>query len=96
VDIAVVEAGAAGITGGGTKTDEAAKEQPPPKKKGFGLAGLLAPGGSEKKSSEVTGSAAARGVDRELGAKGGPIKTMVNVTLTPADIAAFKKEGNLR
>jgi predicted Zn-dependent protease len=95
-DIAVIEAGAAGLTGSGTKTDEATKEQPPPKKKGFGLAGLLGPGGSEKKSSEVTGSAAARGVDRERGAKGGPVKTMVAVNLTPADIAAFKKEGNLR
>jgi predicted Zn-dependent protease len=96
VDIAVVEAGAAGLTEGGTKTDDATKEQPPPKKKGFGLAGLLAPGGSEKKSSEVTGSAAARGVDKERGAKGGPVKTIVAVNLTPADIAAFKKEGNLR
>ncbi len=83
-------------SGGTTKSDGTKKDQPPPKKKGFGLGSLLAPGPSEKKSAEVTGSAAARGVDKELGAKGGPVKTVVPVTLTAADIAAFKKEGNLR
>jgi predicted Zn-dependent protease len=99
-EIAAVEAGAAGLTGdtgkSGTKKDEAKKDEPPPKKKGFGLGSLLAPGPSEKKSAEVTGSAAARGVDKETGAKGGPVKTIVVVNLTPADIAAFKKEGNLK
>jgi hypothetical protein len=94
-DIAVVEQGASGLTGG-TAKEEPKKDEPPPKKKGFGLGSLLTPGGSEKKSAEVTGSAAARGVDKELGAKGGPVKTMVVVNLTPADIAAFKKEGNLK
>jgi hypothetical protein len=99
-DIATVEEGAAGLTGGGrsgeAKKDDTKKDEPPPKKKGFNLGGLLAPGPSDKKSAEVTGSAAARGVDKELGAKGGPVKTIVAVNLTPADIAAFKKEGNLR
>ena len=33
----------------------------------------------------MTGSGAARGVDKELGAKGGPVKTIVAVTLTGAD-----------
>ncbi len=91
-DIVGVEAGASGLTGATTKT--ATKDQP--KKKGFGLGGLLAPGSSEKKSAEVTGSAAARGVDKETGAKGGAVSTIVVVTLSPSDIAAFKKEGNLR
>lgn len=100
-DIATVEAGAAGLTGGtgksgDAKKDEPKKDEPPPKKKGFGLGSLLAPGPSEKRSAEVTGSAAARGADTELGAKGGPVKTIVVVNLTPADIEAFKKEGNLR
>lgn len=95
--IATVEAGAAGLTGDTTKKPaDTKKDQPPPKKKGFGLGSLLAPGPSEKKSAEVTGSAAARGVDKERGAKGGPVKTLVALNLTPADIAAFKKEGNLR
>lgn len=96
-DIAVVVGGAAGLTGGETKKEEPKKDEPAPKKKGFGLGSLLAPSsGSEKKSAEVTGSAAARGVDKELGAKGGPVKTIVVVNLTASDIAAFKKEGNLR
>jgi beta-barrel assembly-enhancing protease len=99
--IATVEAGAAGLTGDtgkpeAKKDDTRKDDPPPPKKKGFGLGSLLAPGPSEKKSAEVTGSAAARGVDKELGAKGGPVKTIVVVNLTPADIAAFKKEGNLK
>ncbi len=99
-DIATVEAGAAGLTGDTgkpeAKKDDTKKDEPPPKKRGFGLGSLLAPGPSEKKSAEVTGSAAARGVDKELGAKGGPVKTIVAVNLTPADIAAFKKDGNLK
>jgi len=88
-EIATVEEGAAGLTG------STAKKTPPPKK-GFGLGTLLKPGATEKKSAEVTGSAAARGVDKERGAKGGPVKTMVPVTITAADIAAFRREGNLR
>jgi beta-barrel assembly-enhancing protease len=103
-DIAAVEGGAAGLTGGGgsAKTGgEKGKEgtdQPDDakKKKGFGLASLIRPGDSEKKSAEVTGSAASRGVDTERGAKGGPVSTAVVVALTPADAAAFKKEGKLK
>ncbi len=98
-DIAGGEEGAAGLAGSSTKqTDKqkATKNDPPPKKKGFGLGSLLAPGPSEKKSAEVTGSAAARGMDKELGAKGGPVKTIVAVKLTPDEIAAFKREGGLR
>ena len=67
-----------------------------PKKKGFGLSGLIKPVGTEKKSAEVTGSAASRGVDTERNAKGGPVKTMVAVKVSPADLDAFRKEGNLK
>jgi beta-barrel assembly-enhancing protease len=108
-EIATVAAGAAGLTGGsgGSATASGAKgkgeagtetgqQDETKKKKGFGLGGLLRPGDSEKKSAEVTGSAASRGVDTERGAKGGPVSTAVAVALTPADVAAFKKEGKLR
>ncbi|RPJ85561.1 MAG: hypothetical protein EHM13_00605, partial [Acidobacteria bacterium] len=98
-EIAVVEAGASGLTGGGAaKGDTAAKtgDKPAPKKKGFGIGSLLRPGGEEKKSAEVTGSAASRGVDRERNATGGPVKTAVVVTVTAEDLGAFKKEGQLR
>jgi beta-barrel assembly-enhancing protease len=98
-EIAGVEAGAAGLAGAGTKKDDTGKaddKKKTEKKKGFGLGNLLKPADSEKKSAEVTGSAASRGVDRERGAPGGPVKTMVSVSVTAADIAAFKKEGNLK
>jgi hypothetical protein len=99
-EIATVEAGSAGLAGG-SKTSETAKKDEgeqaeKPKKRGFGLGRLVAPSsGGEKASTETTGSSAARGVDTERRAKGGSNKTPVTVTLTAADITAFKKEGNL-
>ncbi|MFO7695253.1 MAG: hypothetical protein R6V57_19370, partial [Vicinamibacterales bacterium] len=63
---------------------------------GFGLGALLKPGGTAKKSAEVTGSAASRGVDTERNAKGGPVKTMVAVKVSPAELDAFRKEGQLK
>ena len=89
-EIATVEAGSAGLAGGTTKPAEE------PKKKGFGLSTLIKPGGTEKKSAEVTGSGASRGVDTERNAKGGPVKTMVAVKVSPAELDAFRKEGNLK
>lgn len=90
-EVAAVEAGAAGLTGGGKSTPA-----PAPKKKGFGIANLIKPGGGEKKSAEVTGSGASRGVDTERNAKGGPVKTVVVVNVTAADIEQFKKQGGLK
>ena len=99
-EILTVASGAAGLASGGTKTDDkaaaGAKEEEQPKKKGFGLSSMLKPAGSEKKSAEVTGSGASRGVDTERKAKGGPVSALVSVVVKPADIAAFKKEGNLK
>jgi Zn-dependent protease with chaperone function len=98
--IAVIEEGAAGMAGDGkTPDDKAGKSKddaPPPKKKGFGLGGLLAPGPADKRSSEVTASAAARGMDKERNAKGGPVIAIVVVNITPADLASFRKDGGLR
>jgi predicted Zn-dependent protease len=99
-EITAVAEGTSGLAGGssgkstGTASDTEKKEEP--KKKGFGLGGLMKPAGSEKKSAEVTGSGASRGVDTERNAKGGPIKTLVVINLTPADLAEFKKQGQLR
>jgi predicted Zn-dependent protease len=99
-EITAVASGAAGLAGGSKKDDQAADEDKKPaekpKKSGFGLASMLKPSGSEKKSAEVTGSGASRGVDTERNAKGGAVSTLVSVTITPADVAAFKKQGNLR
>jgi len=89
-EIATVEAGSAGLAGG------ASKPAAEPKKKGFGLGTLLKPGGTGKKSAEVTGSAASRGVDTERGAVGGPVKAIVAVKVSQAELDAFRKEGNLK
>jgi predicted Zn-dependent protease len=95
-EIATVTGGASGLAGGTKSSDKAAKAEEPKKKKGFGLTGLVGPGGgSEKKSAEVTGSGASRGVDKERNAKGGPNKGAVLVRVTASEIAAFKKEGQL-
>ena len=95
-EIATVEAGSAGLAGGSSKPAAASKPAEEPPKKGFGLSSLMKPAGPEKKSAEVTGSAASRGVDTERNAKGGPVKTMVAVKVTPAEVDAFRKEGNLK
>jgi beta-barrel assembly-enhancing protease len=107
--VATVEKGSSGLTGGGSATssdeakkDDAKKDDQAPtddskkKKKGFGLSRLMGSGGgNEEKSAEATGSAAGRGLDKERNAKGGENPAAVAVTVTAADITAFKKEGNL-
>ncbi len=99
-EIALVEAGAAGLASGGTtappKPEEKKAEEEPKKRRGFGLGALVKPGGEEKKTAQVTGSGGSRGVDAERNAKGGSVSTLVAVNLTAAEIAAFKKEGNLK
>ena len=101
--LAVVEAGAAGLAGGSGKAEEKPAEKPEekkaeeaPRKRGFGgLSRVLPGGGGEKKSAQVSASAAARGVDPERDAQGGSNPKPVVVTITAADVAAFKKEGGL-
>lgn len=91
-EIATIEAGSSGAAGGSAKPAEE------PKKKGLGgLAGRLRPGGGEQKSAQVTGSGAARGGAGEDGnAKGGSNPALVAVSVTAADLAAFKKAGGLK
>jgi hypothetical protein len=102
--IALVEAGAAGLTGSTTKPEEKPaakpeekKEEPAAQRRGFGGLGRMLPGsgGGEKKSAQVSAAQSARGVDPERDAKGGSNPKPVPVTITAADIAAFKKEGGL-
>ena len=96
--IAIVE-GAAGLTGGGeTKAGEKKPEEKKaeePKKGRFGLSKMLPTGGGEKKQAQVTASGGARGLDPEKDAKGGSNPAIVAVKLSPADVAAFRKEGGL-
>ena len=94
--IATVEAGTRGLAGGsGKSVKSAGKAEEPPKKKGFGLGRLVAGGGQESKSAQTVGSGGARGLDPEKDAKGGSNPAVVKVTVTPADVQAFKKAGSL-
>jgi predicted Zn-dependent protease len=97
--IATVEAGSAGLTGGGdAKAEEKKAEEKKaeePKKGGFGLSRMLPTGGGQSKQAQVTASGGARGVDPEKDSKGGGNPKVVPVKLVAADIAAFKKEGGL-
>jgi predicted Zn-dependent protease len=102
-EIAQVTGGAAGLAGGGKpaastepKKEGQASEEKEKKKRGFGLGNLTRPGGDEKKSAQVTGSGAGRGVDTERNAEGGGNPALVSVRLTPQDLEAFKKEGELK
>jgi predicted Zn-dependent protease len=87
--IAVVDEGAAGLTGS-TKPAEAKKEEEP-KKKGFSLASLKKDTGPETKTAQVSASGGARGVGPDRAAKGGSNPAIVKVTASDADVAAFKK-----
>ena len=92
-EIATIETGSAGAAGSTAKPAEE------PKKKGLGgLGGMLRPsGGGEKKSAQVTGSGAGRGVGEEDRlAKGGANPAPVAVIVSAADVAAFKKAGGLK
>jgi predicted Zn-dependent protease len=92
-DIATIEAGSAGAAGGTAKPAEQ------PKKKGLGgLTGALRPsGGGERRAAQTTGSGAARGAGQEDRlARGGTNPQLVAVTVSAADLAAFKKAGGLK
>ena len=104
-EIAMVDAGAAGLAGGGGKADpkKDAKAEPKKeeakaeesKKRGFGLGRLTPTGGGEQKSTQVASSGGTRGVDPEKDAKGGSNPKPVAVKVSAAELAEFKKEGGL-
>ena len=90
-EIATIEAGSSGAAG------PAPKKAEEPKKGLGGLAGKLRPSGGEQKSAQVTGSGAGRGANGEDRlAKGGPNPGLVAVTVSAAEVTAFKKAGGLK
>ncbi len=100
--IATVAAGSSGLASGGSSTakkadeKDAKKEDEKPKKKGFGLGSLASSiGGGEKKSGQTVASGGARGLDPEVDAKGGPNPAVVAVSVSRADVDAFRKDGKL-
>jgi len=56
----------------------------------FGMAGLSGLG-KEKSGSQTVSSAGSRGLNPDRDAKGGPVKTLVVVTVSAAELAEFKK-----
>lgn len=57
----------------------------------FGLGGLTSKLGGEKTGNQTVASAGSRGVNPDRDAKGGPNPRAVGVTITAAEIAAFRK-----
>jgi predicted Zn-dependent protease len=97
-EIAVGADGAAGLAGGSgakdskeTQDAKNAKDSTEPKKKGSLLSKFSTSSSSEKQSTQTIASAGARGIGPDRDAKGGPNKNVVAVTVTAAEIAAFKK-----
>ena len=94
--IAVVTEGSAGLTGStpgkDDKKDDKAKKEEEPKKRGFGLGALKPSGGDkEKQTAQVSASGGARGVGPDRLAKGGDNPNPVKVTVSAAEVDAFKK-----
>jgi predicted Zn-dependent protease len=106
-DITTVDAGAKGLTGGSSPAssssastekkddekdkDKDKKEAEQPKKKGGFLNKMNLSGGSQAQSSQTVASAGGRAVGNDNNAKGGSNPQIVGVTITPADLEAFKK-----
>jgi hypothetical protein len=95
--IATVETGAAGLTaskGPGddkSKGSDAEKPAEPAKKKGLGLGSLKEAVAPEKQSTQVAASGGARGIGPDRAAKGGSNPTLVAVSVSAAELEAFKK-----
>jgi predicted Zn-dependent protease len=93
-EIAVVADGASGLTGSTApsndkdKKEEEKKEEP---KRGFGLSSLSRSTSADNQSAQVSASGGARGVGPDRAAKGGPNPGIVNVTVSPDELAAFGK-----
>jgi predicted Zn-dependent protease len=92
--IALVADGSRGLAGGSgstAKKEDEKKDEKDTKKGGMFGGKLGLSKGSEAKSSQTVASAGARGGVPDRDAVGGPNKSKVTVTVTPAEVAAFAK-----
>src|SRR5262245_17760535 len=91
-EITTVAAGASGLASGEKKKDDKADEKKDDsgKKKGFGLSSITG-GSKQAQSGQQTASAGARGGVPDRDARGGSNPSIVAITVTPAEIEAFKK-----
>jgi predicted Zn-dependent protease len=105
-EVAALMEGTRGVTGGGSVPAKPAANEPaktdakkedasttPKKKGGFGLGAITSSlsGGKQAESTQASASAGGRMVGPDTNAPGGSNKSIVKVTLTPAEIAEFKK-----
>jgi hypothetical protein len=92
--VAVVTEGSAGLAGSTAGKKDVKKAEPrkeEPKKGGFGLGALKETIAPEKQSAQVSASGGARGVGPDRSAKGGDNPNPVKVTVSAAEVEAFKK-----
>jgi predicted Zn-dependent protease len=87
--IAMVADGASGLTGSTAPGKEPEKKEEP--KKGVPLANLKTTVAPEKQSAQVSASGGARGVGPDRAAKGGGNPNPVKVSVSAAEVDAFKK-----
>jgi predicted Zn-dependent protease len=88
--IATVVEGSAGLTGS-EKEQKPEDQKAETKKRGFGLSNLTKTVSPGKNEQQVAASGGARGVGADRMAKGGDNPNPVKTTISPADLAAFKK-----
>jgi predicted Zn-dependent protease len=87
--IAVVTEGSAGLAGSPSGGKEAEKKEEP--KKGVPVASLKTTTAPEKQSAQVSASGGARGLGADRAAKGGSNSNTVRVSVSAAEIDAFRK-----
>ena len=92
-EISSVAAGTRGLAEGSNSPakPEEKKTEEPPKKKGFGLGNLNLSKGKQAESTQASASAGNRAIGADRDAKGGGNPAKVSVTVTPAEVEAFKK-----
>ena len=92
--------GVAGSSEGDAPEEDEVAEEDQEDEGGFSLAKLVNPFamGEEEESAEVTGAGAGRAVGEEAGEDEGGVKNteIVEIHLTPTEIAAFQREGGLK
>ena len=89
--IAVITEGSAGLAGSGSGAKEEPKKDEAAKPRGFGLGSLKPTASQGQQSTQVSASGGARGLGADRAAKGGSNPALVRVTVTPAEVDAFRK-----
>ena len=100
VTVVAGAAGSSSLAGGGTATKPSPTPSPSPSasptptpasKSRFGLGGISTKLGTDKTSTGTMASAGSRGVNPDRDARGGANPRIVIITLTPAELEAFRR-----